>query len=387
MELLFWSLAALVVYTYVGYGLIMWLLVKLRRAIKGKPVAPSPIDWPEITLFIAAYNELDYLPAKIEDCLKLDYPREKLRILFVTDGSNDGSYEYLQTRPEVDVLHDPPRNGKIGAMNRGMHFVNSQITIFCDANTALSANSLKAIVRHFENPKVGCVAGEKRILASDAGQHGDGEGAYWKYESALKRFDSELGTVVGAAGELFAIRTTLHQPVERDTLLDDFMISLRVAGAGYKVVYEPEAIAYESPTADLTEELKRKVRICAGGIQSIIRLAYLLNPFKYGFLTFQYVSHRVLRWSLTPIALALLIPVNLVLSITSGGIYILFLLGQVLFYGAATLGYQHYLRRSQNKLFVIPFYFLFMNLSVFMGARRYFKGKQTVQWDKVKRSA
>ena len=313
-----------------------------------------------------------------------------MRHIWITDGSDDGTPELLQQYDKVEVHHNPARNGKIAAMNRGMQFVKTPIVIFSDANTDLGQDSIQEIVRLFRNPKVGCVSGEKRIRskAADAAA-GAGEGLYWKYESTLKKWDAELYSVVGAAGELFAIRTELWQEVEKDTLLDDFIISLRVAMQGYTIQYNPNAYAIETASANVKEELKRKVRISAGGIQSVIRLSPLLNIFKYGRLSFQYISHRVLRWTLTPLLLLLLIPVNLALALQEGlfsfGLYSLLFWGQVLFYAAALLGWFLENRKLKVKALFVPYYFFIMNLSVFLGLRRYLKGQQSVNWERAVR--
>jgi len=235
------------------------------------------------------------------------------------------------------VHHLPQRSGKIGAMNRGMKFVKTPIVVFCDANTMLGRESVRRIVNLFSDPKVGCVSGEKRIFGKEKdAAAGAGEGLYWKYESKLKKWDAELYSVVGAAGELFAIRTELFEEVERDTLLDDFIISLRVAQKGYTIQYDPEAYAIETASSNVKEELKRKIRISAGGIQSVIRLGSLLNIFKYGTLSFQYISHRVLRWTLAPLSLLFLIPTGLILAINEGiikfGFYCILFWLQLLFY-------------------------------------------------------
>ena len=197
--------------------------------------------------------------------------------------------------------------------------------------------------------------------------------------------------MVGAAGELFAIRTELWQEVEKDTLLDDFIISLRVAMQGYTIQYNPNAYAIETASANVKEELKRKVRISAGGIQSVIRLWPLLNIFKYGRLSFQYISHRVLRWTLTPLLLLLLIPINLALALQEGlfdfGLYSLLFWAQVLFYAAALLGWFLENRKLKVKVLFVPYYFFIMNLSVFLGLRRYLKGQQSVNWERAVRGA
>ena len=391
LKITFWLLFFVVFYSYVGYGMLLFLIIKTRRIFGfADKKMDNPDFEPNVTLFIAAYNEKDFVAAKIKNSRELDYPKEKLKIVWVTDGSDDGTPEELKKYDGVVVHHLPQRNGKIGAMNRGMKFVDTPIVVFCDANTMLGNESIRRIVRLFSDPKVGCVSGEKRIFSKEKDSAaGAGEGLYWKYESALKKWDAELYSVVGAAGELFAIRTELYQEVERDTLLDDFIISLRVAQNGYTIQYDPDAYAIETASANVKEELKRKIRISAGGIQSIVRLRSLLNIFKYGTLSFQYISHRVLRWTLAPLSLLLMIPIGLVLAIDSGILRpefypILFWL-QILFYLSALLGWYLENRSIRVKILFIPYYFFIMNLSVFLGLKRYLKGSQTVNWERAKR--
>lgn len=383
LAVVFWVLAGLVFYTYIGYGILMALLVKVfgRR----KVVDLEEDELPTVTLFVAAFNEMPYLDDKIKNFRSLDYPKEKLQILFVTDGSDDGSEKYLESFKGVEVQHVPARGGKIGALNRGFQFVKNEIIIYSDANTTLNKMSIKNIVRHFKNKAVGCVAGEKRIIQKEGDNaSGAGEGLYWKYESFLKQLDSDFYSAVGAAGELFAIRKKLHQEVEADTLLDDFIISMRIAAQGMQIVYESDAYAQELPTANVEEELKRKVRISAGGLQSVARLKHLLNVFKYGKLSFMYISHRVFRWVICPLALLLLIGINALLL--GELIYNLLFFGQLSFYVLAIFGYVNRFNKNQRKMYLIPFYFAFMNWSVFMGAFRQLKGAQSVLWEKSVRA-
>jgi cellulose synthase/poly-beta-1,6-N-acetylglucosamine synthase-like glycosyltransferase len=327
----------------------------------------------------------------MNNSMELDYPKEKLHIVWVADGSDDGTPELLEEYPNVTLHYLPERKGKINAMNRGMKFVTTPIVIFSDANTLLGKESVRRIVKLFGNPTVGCVSGEKRIVnkSSDIAS-GAGEGIYWKYESTLKKWDAELHSVVGAAGELFAIRTALFHDVEQDTLLDDFVISLRVAQKGYTVQYDPEAYAIETASANVKEELKRKIRISAGGIQAIVRLKSLLNIFKYGTLSFQYISHRVLRWTLSPLCLVLLIPVLFVLVFQEGllnfGLYGTLFWLQLLFYTAALLGWIMENRSTRIKILFIPYYFFIMNLSVILGFFRFIKNTQSVNWERAKRA-
>lgn len=393
LQIIFWILVFIVVYTYIGYGILLYLIVKIRRVFGlGKTKSSDPNYQPDVTLFIAAYNEKDYVGEKMNNSIDLDYPKDKLHIVWVTDGSDDGTPELLSTYNNATVYHLPERNGKISAMNRGMRFVTTPIVVFSDANTMLGKESIKRIVSLFGSPKVGCVSGEKRIINkhSDVAS-GAGEGLYWKYESALKKWDAELYSVVGAAGELFAIRTELFREVEKDTLLDDFIISLRVAQEGYTIQYDPEAYAIENASENVKEELKRKIRISAGGIQSVVRLRSLLNIFKYGTLSFQYISHRVLRWTLTPLCLVLLIPAGFILAYHQGllnmELYTVLFWLQCLFYLAALTGWFMENRSTRIKLLFVPYYFFIMNLSVVLGFFRYIKKAQSVNWERAKRAA
>ncbi|NEW81813.1 MAG: glycosyltransferase family 2 protein [Mariniphaga sp.] len=391
VQVIFWILLFIVFYAYVGYGILLFAIILVRRMLGLSKVRNERSDYePEVTIFIAAYNEKDFIAEKIKNTFELEYPANKLHMIWVTDGSDDGTPEALLNYEGIEVHHLPQRNGKIGAMNRGMQFVKTPVVIFCDANTMLGNESVRRIVKLFSDPKVGCVSGEKRIFGKDKdAAAGAGEGLYWKYESKLKKWDAELYSVVGAAGELFAIRTELYQEVEKDTLLDDFIISLRVAQKGYTIQYDPEAYAIENASANVKEELKRKIRISAGGIQSVIRLSSLLNIFKYGTLSFQYISHRVLRWTLAPLSLLFLIPSGLFLAVKEGilefGFYSILFWLQMLFYFSALLGWYLENKSIRIKLLFVPYYFFIMNLSVFLGFKRYLKGTQSVNWDRAKR--
>jgi cellulose synthase/poly-beta-1,6-N-acetylglucosamine synthase-like glycosyltransferase len=206
----------------------------------------------------------------------------------------------------------------------------------------------------------------------------------------LKKWDAELYSAVGAAGELFAIRTELYKEVEQDTILDDFIISLRVAQKGYTIQYNPEAYAIETASQNVKEELKRKVRISAGGIQSVLRLRSLLNIFKYGLLSFQYISHRVLRWTVTPLCLILLIPFSSMMAYHEGvfdfGLYSLFFWMQVSMYVAALIGWLLENRSTRIKILFVPYYFFIMNLSVVLGFFKFINKNQSVNWERAKRA-
>lgn len=388
LQLLFWACAAIVVYTYMGYGLLIWALNKIRARLKiYKPTTYNKDFEPEVALIIAAYNEQDYIEEKIKNSLSLDYPPEKLKIYFVTDGSSDNTPAIVSKYPQVVLLHSPERKGKAAAINRSIDFIKEPILIFCDANTHLNKACIKEIVKEYIDPKVGAVAGEKKIFEKTAdGAAGAGEGLYWKYESFLKKQDSILYSVVGAAGELISIRKELYEPIEPGIIIEDFVMSLKVCLRGYVVKYAPGAFATETASASIKDEQKRKVRICAGGFQAILILKNLLNLPKYGLLSFQYISHRVLRWTLSPLALLLLLPLNLALVLLGGAFFykVTFFL-QLIFYILGITGWLLATKNLKLKSLYVPYYFLFMNVSVFLGFKRYLQGKQTVLWEKAVR--
>lgn len=383
--ILFWLSLALVFYTYIGYGLLIFVLSKIWGENE-TPTTPVDNELPEVTLIVAAYNEEKFIKAKIENSLSLDYPSSKLNLWIVADGSTDRTVELSNAYSNVVVHFSPERKGKIHAVNRVFAEIKTPIVIFSDANTTLNPLALKNIVRHFADPKVGGVAGEKRIVAhASDNASGSGEGLYWKYESALKTMDSKFTTAVGAAGELFAVRTALYEKPEANAIIEDFVTSMKIVAAGYRFAYEPDAYAIETASASINDEWKRKVRISAGGIQSIIWLTPLLNIFKYGWVSWQYVSHRALRWSLAPLSLLILFVANLAL-IPYSKFYLIIFIGQCAFYILALAGHTMRNTKISIKGFFVPYYFAMMNLSVFAGAIRLLRKQQSVVWEKTSRA-
>jgi len=340
-----------------------------------------------VALVVAAYNEEDFILEKIQNTLALDYPKDKLELIFITDGSNDNTPAIVARFPEILLLHQPARQGKVAAMNRAIQQVQSPLVIFCDANTLLNTACIREIVKHYEDPKVGGVAGEKKIMqqGKDAAAAA-GEGLYWKYESFLKRLDSDLHTTVGAAGELFSVRKSLFEQAPEGTIIEDFVQSLKLVINGYVVRYEPNAYAAEAPSASIKDEMKRKVRICAGAFQAMVLLKELFNVFKYPVASFQFISHRILRWTVCPIALILLLLSNILIVVMGGSFfYQAVLVLQAIFYIMVITGWVYANRNIRLKAVYIPFYFLFMNLSVFIGFNRFLRNKQTVLWEKAAR--
>jgi biofilm PGA synthesis N-glycosyltransferase PgaC len=381
----FWTGIFIVLYTYLGYGIVIFLLSKIR--VRQRPLLQADHKLPRVTLLIAAFNEEGFIEEKVKNTFALDYPADKLSIFIVTDGSTDRTPDLVRQFQSIHLFHEPERKGKIHAVNRIMKFVETPVVIFSDANTYLNRDAIKNIVRHYQDEKVGGVAGEKRIFVKMADNaSGSGEGLYWKYESFLKQKDAEVYSVVGAAGELFSVRTALFEEPAENMIIEDFYLSLRVAMKGYRFMYEPDSYAIENAAASVAEEWKRKVRISAGGFQAITRLSALLNPLRYGLLSFQYVSHRVLRWTLAPLFLPLILISNIVLAAEGLPFYQIILLFQVIFYFIAVAGHLFQNKKISIKGFFVPYYFSVMNLSVYAGFLRFVKGSQSILWDKAARA-
>ncbi len=388
LKFLFWFSFFIVFYSYFGYGVLIYFLVKLKRVLSKNKKRPLQTDFePEVSLVISAYNEAGFIEKKIQNSLDLDYPVEKLKLIIITDGSNDQTPEIIRKYGQIQLLHQPERRGKVAAMNRAMQFVHTPYVIFCDANTLLNKACIRETVKHYADPKVGGVAGEKKIISREKDKAaGAGEGFYWKYESFLKKLDSEFYSVVGAAGELFSVKSDLFHQAAENTIIEDFVQSLQICMEGYVIRYEPKAYAIETASASMKEEQKRKIRISAGAFQAMVILKGLFNVFKYPILSFQFISHRILRWTLCPVCLFLFFVSNMAIIYQEAGIlyHSIFFL-QLIFYVLAWTGWIFASNNTRIKAFYVPYYFMFMNLSVFMGFYRFLRKRQTAVWEKAAR--
>ena len=391
LKVIFWVCVAVVFYTYLGYGMLLWLIISTKRLVRGKQ-SPTPMptddELPTMTLMICAYNEQDVVKEKMQNTRALDYPKDKFRVMWVTDGSNDRTNELLKEYPEVDIVFSPERRGKTAALKHGLRELKTQYVAFTDANTMINSGAMKEIARLFMDKTVGCVSGEKRVAARKEGEMAaEGEGMYWRYESTLKKWDSELYSTMGAAGELYAIDPKLVREVPDNALLDDFMMSMYIVDEGKRIAYSPDAYAMEYGSADIHEESKRKRRIAAGGLQSIWWLRKMLNPLRQPLVAFQYISHRVLRWSVTPIAMVIMLAVNsMLVALGAGTIYTIILALQILLYLAALAGYIMNEHGHKNKMLYTAYYFVFMNLNVFRGMAYLRTHSNSGAWEKAKRS-
>lgn len=383
MKSLFYISLFTLFYAYLGYGILVYVLVKVNRLFVKKKSLMLKADLPTLSLIIAAYNEEEILIEKVNNCFQLHYPESKLEIIFITDGSTDNSESLLNIFPKIKLLSLPDRRGKTAALNRAVGFAKNDILIFSDANTMLNADALLEIAKKYADPRVGGVAGEKKVMKAGFLQADEGEGLYWRYESALKGLDAALYTVVGAAGELFSIRRKLYEQLDEKIILDDFVLSMRITMKGFRVEYASRAYAMELPSQSLHEEMKRKIRISAGAFQAIGLLYPLFNLFRYPVVAFQYLSHRVLRWAVCPVCLILLLVSNLFL-LTFPLFKIVFGL-QLLFYTSALAGWMLVKNKQKAGILYVPYYFGIMNYALVAGFFRFLRKNQSAVWEKSKR--
>lgn len=378
LSILFWCCVFFVFYTNVGYVLLITLLAQWHA---------RPLRWtqtlPSVSLIIPAYNEEFYLKSKLDNSLSMAYPGDRLEVLVVADGSTDQTCEIARSYSSqgVRLLYRPQRLGKATALNYAAAEARGDVLVFTDANAILSENAVRRLVRNFGDDHVAAVAGAKHVFDGDRSAAAIGESLYWRYESWLKRCDSRVSSIMGAAGELLAVRRDRFIPFEKDAIIEDFVLSFRLIEAGWRVVYEPEAIAYEEGAASLATEWVRRTRIAAGGFQSIARLKGMLHP-RLGVIAWQYLSHRVLRWAITPFALMLAFVLNL--ALLSETLYRVTFILQVLFYGLALVGYMTRDRFRRFKPAVWALYFCFANLAAIVGFVRAIRKTQSVMWARVR---
>lgn len=381
LKILFWTSLGLTVYTYVLYPL---LLIILDRLFKPQPFQTAD-DCPPVSLVIAAYNEEKVIEGRIRNCLSLDYPKDKLEIIVASDGSTDRTAEIAQKYAfdGVTLYAYPQRRGKVNVLNETVMKAKNGILVFSDANTMFTRPAVKKLVRYFADSRVGCVCGGLQFVNADGSYTGDLEGIYWRYETFLKKMEGKRGSLLGANGAIFAIRRELFQQVESDTIVEDFVMPMKILGMGYACVYAPEASAIEEAAHKIVHEKQRRIRIGAGDFQALFRLLYMLNPLK-GFSALAFFSHKVLRW-FAPFFLAIVFATNICL-LPDGRRYIVIFALQVLFYVFAWIGRTLANRKKNNyKIFSLCYYFVSMNVALFLGFLRFLKGQQSVKWNRTER--
>jgi cellulose synthase/poly-beta-1,6-N-acetylglucosamine synthase-like glycosyltransferase len=374
MTLAFWLLLALIVYVYAGYPL---LLLALRALGGARPVAAAAIE-PEVTLVISAFNESAVIGAKLDNSLALDYPAARLQIVVVSDASDDGTDDIVRGYGDrgVQLLAMPERGGKTVGLNAAVARARGEIVVFSDANAMYGRDVIRMLVRNFADPAVGAVVGESTYV-DPAAESERSEGLYWRYETALKRLESQVGSVVGGDGAIYAVRRALYRAMRADAL-SDFVNPLQVVRDGHRCVYEPAARSYERAAGEFAKEFRRKVRIVNRAWRALAGLSELLNPLRHGRFAWQLFSHKLLRW-LVPVLLLALLGVTAALA-GQGDVYRLALVAQAGFYLLALAGLVLRRRASMPALFSIPYYFCLVNAASAVGIVDAFRGRTYTTW-------
>jgi len=380
MESVFSVLLITILYIYFGYPVILVLLGFLRRS----GLLKKGDNIPKVTLIITAHNEGKIIREKIENTLSLDYPKDKLEIIVASDGSTDETNEivaqYENRGIKLDRLFE--RKGKTAAQNEAVLKSSGEVIVFSDADALCARDAIKKLVRNFDDKRVGCVCGELKYTNLSGNVAGKGENLYWKYEKFLKRKESQVSSLLGVTGSMYAVCRALYVPLE-EYIISDFVEPLEIVKNKYKVVYEPEAISFHKTSADMKTEFKRKTRTVARGIRGLISEGELLNPFKYGIFSIQLISHKLLRWTV-PLFLIGLFVLNLFLW-DNGNIYRSLLIFQIVFYLSALIGWLFELIGSKIKLFYIPYYFCMVNLAALIGWFKYLTGQGEVIWETARK--
>lgn len=381
MAWLFAISAAVVGWTYAGWllalvGIDAWMRLK-QAARTPSPSPPGPARQPPmVSVLVAAHDEAAVIEAKLDNTLALDWPRDRLEILVGSDGSTDGTDELVRGyEPQGVVLSTAARVGKAGVLNRLAKKATGDVLMFTDANTMIARDALRRLCAALEVPGTGAVSGRLRLVTPDGGDAS--EGLYWRYETLLKTYESRVGALVGANGGLYVLRASLWQPLREDTIVDDFVVSMRPLLRGLRVVYEPKAVAVEETAPSAQGEWRRRVRIAAGNFQSLRELYPLLTSPTLAGVAFW--SHKIFRW-LAPFALVTMLATSALLA-SSSLWWKVVLASQAAFYALAFAGRLG----LRGRLPSLARYFTEMNAALVVGLVRCLKGSQAAAWQRTPR--
>lgn len=364
------------VYVYFGYPALLWILTRGKPPITHR----REDNFPSVALIISCYNEADVIREKLDNALELDYPEELLRIIVVSDGSDDGTDELVQEFKDsrIKLIRQEGRLGKTMGLNLAMEQVTEEVTVFSDANAMYAPDAIAKLVRNLADPSVGYVVGAALYTDGSSGASAQSENLYWRYELAIKSMESRLHSVVGGDGAIYAIRTELWEPLQQQDI-NDFVNPLQIIAKGYRGIFEPDAKCFEETAGEFGREIARKERIVNRSIRGLMRVKDVMNPQKAGIFALEVVSHKLLRWLISLFAAIGLIGSALLAAdgqplfrlATAGGLALLLV---------AMLG-----ARQKNKYNLpawqsVPYYFVMVNLYAMNGILSALRGKTQVTW-------
>ncbi|SET76805.1 Glycosyltransferase, catalytic subunit of cellulose synthase and poly-beta-1,6-N-acetylglucosamine synthase [Marinobacter segnicrescens] len=368
------------VYVYAGYPLALWLLTLGRDKVTHRVAETRP----SVALIISCYNEAAVIRDKLENALALDYPRDRLSILVVSDGSDDGTDDIVKqyTESGVELIRQEGRLGKTMGLNLAMEQVDADVTVFSDANAMYAPDAIHKLVRNFADERVGYVVGAALYTDGDSGASAKNENLYWRYELAIKSMESRLHSVVGGDGAIYAIRSHLWQPLEQKDI-NDFVNPLQIIARGYRGIFEPEAKCYEETAGEFNKELARKERIVNRSIRGLMRVREVMNPFRTGIFSWQVISHKLLRW-LIPFFLLAGLCGSMLLSLQGPSLYTGIVAGALLVVALGFVGALMQGAGRQPMLFAVPYYFLLVNLNAMTGIVMALSGKTQITWSSAR---
>lgn len=383
----FWISAGLILYSYFVYPLILLIIYSLEQIKRDLGYLPSRADrrvavpsseqLPGASLVIAAHNEEKHLAEKLKNIRELQYPREKLQVIIVSDGSTDGTNEILSVcgEEQIKAIFLPVRGGKSNAVNVGVEHATNDILVFSDAATLFASDALLKLVRHFSVPTVGVVCGMLRFRSSDVSQQT--EGVYWKYETMLRLMEARLGATLTASGAIYAIRRKCFSPLTSNVMIEDFVIPMRARRLGYSVHCDPEAVGIEYAASDVSGEFTRRVRLAVGSFRAMKELVLVpMSPIT----RWAFASHKLLRWTV-PFLLILCLISNFLLC--SGVQYVALLGLQLSLCLWAFFGYVFHDRMQRIRFGLLGYFWFAMNLAFLVGFWRFVTGRQNSAWQRV----
>lgn len=375
MTIAFFASLFVLLYIYAGYPLVMFALSRLRQSGVAKGAF-----FPRVTIIISAYNEERHIGATIANKLALDYPKDRLEIIVVSDGSDDSTDDLVRSFNQrgVRLIRQEPRQGKTSAVNLAVSQAGGEILVFSDANSIYAPDALEHLVRCFADPEVGYVTGKMVYRTNEGSMVGQGCSAYMRYENLLRAWETLVGSVVGVDGGIDAVRRELYMPMRPDQL-PDFVLPLEVVARGYRVVYEPRALLVEDALKDAMDEYRMRVRVTLRALWALWDMRKLLNPLRHGVFSMQLLSHKVLRY-LAIIFMVTALFTNMFLAAKSL-VFRFLLVAQAVFYGAAAAGWAYGRKNaSLPNLLYIPYYFCLVNIAAAHAILKFLRGEKQVTW-------
>lgn len=384
IETLFWLSLSVIVYSYPGYPTLLWFLSRFSIRARSQRAETGEENLPSVTLIISAYNEEKVIGEKINNALSLEYPKDLLEIVVVSDGSDDRTTEIASQFAAMGIrlLHYEKRTGKTACLNKAVPLATRKIIVFSDANSSYDKHALKALVRPFQDSTVGFVTGWTRYGSGGDPITANPISFYAKLELVTKELESIVGSCVGADGAIFAIRKELFIPLEEYDI-NDFVIPMSIIRQGYRGVLERKAFCFENTAGGTKREFHRQVRIASRTIRAIMNYHNLLNPLRFGFFSIQLLSHKLSRL-LVPLFMVLLLVSNLPLAST-GGFYLMVLTGQVLLYGGASATNLVPRTGVLSRLADAAQTFVVINMAIVLAWAKYLRGETYTTWSPTQR--